>query len=323
MKRMQSCYIKVRRAYLRYICSKMAKRIESGRRIGLVSSDLWKQRVSDDLLLQKAFLDAGIKAEIISWQDDKVDFSSYDVLLITSMWGYQNHTEELEKWFQKIEKLNLVNRLSIVRNSYDKTRQFALLQQSGLPVIPTVVVKKANLLSANISTPEHYELHFPIVVKPAISSGGDNTFLAHNEAELQSIAKELQSDKICENILLQPFISEISNGEISVVLISGQIVNAVVRFPGVLSSDKRYIVKPLPLSKLSPDLIDICGKISEIKDYREAVYMRVDVVEKEGGFVIMEVETFEPQLFYYLLKGKARKKMLSLMVQAISACYNM
>ena len=246
MKRMQSCYIKVRRAYLRYICSKMAKRIESGRRIGLVSSDLWKQRVSDDLLLQKAFLDAGVKAEIISWQDDNVDFSSYDVLLITSMWGYQNHTEELEKWFQKIEKLNLVNRLSIVRNSYDKTRQFALLQQSGLPVIPTVVVKKADLLSVNISTPEHYELHFPIVVKPAISSGGDNTFLAHNEAELRSIAKELQGDKICENILLQPFISEISNGEISVVLISGQIVNAVVRFPGVLSSDKRYTIQTEP-----------------------------------------------------------------------------
>ena len=50
----------------------------SNTRIGLVSCNRWLGKVYDDLLLQKAFLDAGFKAELISWQDSTIDFSKYE-----------------------------------------------------------------------------------------------------------------------------------------------------------------------------------------------------------------------------------------------------
>ena len=45
--------------------------------------------------------------------------------------------------------------------------------------------------------------------------------------------------------------------------------------------------------------------------------MRVDTVFTEGKYKIMEVEAFEPELYYHLLKDKNRKKMLTRMFDEV------
>ena len=314
-------YKKLRRNFLLGVNAAKLKSLKSDVSVGLVSCDTWKQRVYDDILLQKAFLDSGVKAEIVSWQDETIDFSKYNAMLITSMWGYQDYLPDLEKWLGKVEKMNVINSVDIVRDNYNKAKQIDILKKGGLPIVVTEILKKSDLLSAGTSFLKKHNISLPVVIKPSVSSGGANTFLVKNEREFERAAKMIQ-DSAADNVLVQPFVPEIESGEISVIIIGGKIVNAVTRFPGILSGDKQYRVTPLNIDDLAPDLIKLCDKVININEFRSCTYMRIDFVKKKADYLIMEVELFEPQLFYYMLKGKARKKMLSSMVQAVSACYN-
>ena len=301
-------YVKARREFLKKIVSQKSKHVDSGAHIALVSCDAWAGRVYDDLLLQKAFLDSGVKADIVSWQNKKLNYNKYDALLITSMWGYQNYIHDFEKWLDEVRNLKVFNPVKIIRENYDKLKQIAILEKNHLPTVPTKIVKMLDSKD---------EFSFPVILKPSISGSGENTFLVNNYAELESIMNKLQEINKDRDILVQPFLPEINNGEISVIVIDKKIVNAVVRFPGIVGDSKKYIVKPLDVDNLDADLIKLCEKIIDLNEYRDELYMRIDVVKKNNTYIIMEVELFEPQLFYYLLKGKARKTMLDTMVESL------
>ena len=310
-------YIKLRHKYLKSINALRLERIASNTCVGLVSCDKWRCRTYDDLLLQNAFLKAGIRAEVISWQDKNINFSKYDALIITSMWGYQNDLHALTEWLNKVSNLNVINNVKIIRDNYNKAKQIAILQKNKLPIIPTAIISKSELKSFNVSYLDKNKIKLPVVIKPAISSGGANTFFVNSESKFKDAARKLQQNTVSENILIQPFVPEIENGEISVIAIDKKIVNAVVRFPGIVGKNKRYMVKPLDIASLDAELIKICNDIIKLKDFEEQTYIRMDFVKRADGFSIMEVELFEPQLFYYLLSGKKRKMMLSAMVKAV------
>lgn len=288
-------------------------------RIALVSCNKWKNKVYDDILLQKAFLDFGIGADIVSWQDETLDYSKYDALLITSMWGYQNFIEDLEKWLSKIAGAKLLNCEEIIRNNYDKVKQIKRLRKVKLPITPTTIIDKGILGKPGESMPtdiDKYFSEFPVVVKPNISSGGENTFLLRNRSDLKIILEKLQTINIKREILVQPFLEEIENGEISVVAIDKKIINAVIRFPGVIDKSGGYKVKPIAISDLDKNIIELCNRVIESEDQRQ-LYIRIDIVVQKNAITIMEVELFEPQLFYYLLKNEKRKIMLNTMVKAV------
>lgn len=58
--------------------------------------------------------------------------------------------------------------------------------------------------------------------------------------------------------------------------------------------------------------------ILALPEYKVATYLRIDVVEREGLPIVMEVEAFEPQLYYYLLQGASRKQALARMVAEVA-----
>ena len=288
----------------------LAKSMFSGNRknVAIVTCDLWKGRVYDDLLLQNWFLKKGALAEIISWQDNSIDWEKYDVILIGSMWGYQNHLPELDKWFGKIDDKVVVNSLEMIANNFNKTKQFESLKKAKLPVVETKVVPIDGVL--NFKMPKT-----PFVVKPAISGGGENTFLVSKEGELEELMVILKKINKERELLVQPYIPEISDGELGVVIIEGEIVNAVKRFPGVLKGD--FKVEPVNLKRLSDKARDLAMKVCSLPEYKDATYLRVDMVFCQNECKIMEVEAFEPQLYYYLLRDEAREKMLDKMVSAV------
>ena len=293
--------LSARNAFLKPFCH--------GKRVALVSSNLWKGKVYDDLLLQRALMKKGAKAEIISWQDSTVDYRDYDVVVITSMWGYQNHLEEFEDWLKMLDslKVRVFNSTEMIRENCDKIKQIKMMDRNKLPHIATkyVSVDKLGL-----------EKDFPFVLKPAISASGQGTRLVRSKIELSKAIAKYEKAFKGQKILKQEFRPEIKNGEVSVVLVRGKMVNAVRRFPGVIDN-KPNAVEVLDLSSLEPELVDLCKKVAKQDDYKKCLYLRVDTVKTVAGYLIMEIEAFEPQLFYYLLKGKNRKNMLAAMVKGI------
>lgn len=281
----------------------------SAPKVAIVSCNQWKGKVYDDLLLEGEFLKRGMKAEIVSWQDAAVRWGDFGVAVVGSMWGYQDFLEEFGEWLSKVEReTKLVNPVAVIRENYDKARQFRGLKREGVPVIETRVVEIGGI--------EKFE--FPkeeFVVKPAVSGGGEGTFLIKDRGDLERAWGELKRLNETKELLVQPFVAEIKKGELGVVVIGGEVMNVVRRFPGVIEGG--YKVGVVGREEVSSKVWELVRKVVELPEYREAVYLRVDMVERKDGPVVMEVEALEPQLYYYLLRGEEREKALEKMVVAV------
>jgi len=279
-------------------------------RVGLVSSSEYLGNVTDDLLLERAFLTRGINARRVAWQD--MSISDFDCLLVTSMWGYQNDLEGFYAWLLEVEKsgVKIFNPVPIVRANYDKVKQLGILDRAGVPHIETTVVKKWDR-AAEVMVSK--EFAFPFVIKPAISASGEGAMLIHNNREL-ALAKirlmEVSRDKA---LLVQPYVPEIAEGELGVVVIDGKIVNVVRRFPGIFEGE--FHVTAEPIDALDNTVREICARI--LAAYGGALYARIDLVKTADGFKVMETELFEPQLYYYLLEGMEQENALGAMVEGV------
>ena len=281
-------------------------------RVAIVSCDRWKNKVYDDLLLQREFLRRGMAAEIVSWQDAAVNWQDFAVAVVGSMWGYQDFLGDFERWLGRIEQATtLINPAAVIRANYDKAEQFGRLEQAGIPTIMTQVIGIGELErweQVALATGE-------FVIKPAISGSGENTFLIKNEDDLEKVRDKLVRLNQEKALLVQPFVPEIRAGELGIVMIGGEIMNVVRRFPGVLTGN--YCVQAVAQAEISREIKELIWKIRGLAEYREATYLRIDVVERTSGPVVMEVEAFEPQLYYYLLRGAERRRMLARMVAEV------
>ena len=192
------------------------------------------------------------------------------------------------------------NSTEIIENNYDKVKQLKLLDDDDIPHIKTKVV------SRDINS-ELTKVTYPYVVKPAVSGSGENTFLVRDKNDLEHYLPRMQRIIEKRELLVQPFIEEIREGEMSVIAINGKLSHAVKRFPGVLDK-KGYRVEYISLESLEADLIKFCERIIRIPRYRNCLYLRMDTVRINNKIYMMELELFEPQLFYYLLPTPQREK---------------
>ncbi len=297
---------------------------KSSLRVALVSSKDWKGKVYDDLLLQKELVRRGFRANIVVFDDPSVDYFTYDIVLIRSMWGYQNNLRAFSNWIANVRSsgIKVYNSLDIVKENYDKTKQMKTLKE--FPTIPTKVISKNILLKIRTfngfkrmvgKNGEGIVSKFPFVIKPAISASGENTFLIKSEEDFLNNLPSLIRVNQGRTLLLQSFIPEIKNGELAVVMINGQISHVVRRFPGVLTKSDYKI--ELETGKIDEKLSKLCHDISLLPGYREALYLRIDVVKRGSSYVIMEVEAFEPALFFFLLQGEDRKRALDKLIDGI------
>ena len=282
-----------------------------GRCLAIVSCDLWIGKVYDDFLLQEYFLRNGVRAEIVSWQDSSVEWGKFDGAIIGSMWGYQNHLKEFEDWLSKVEACNLkiVNSADIIRKNCNKSQQIKDLRKANLPVLNTKIVKLNGILDINPPNEK-------FVIKPAISGSGENVFLVNGRADFEKIENKLAIINKKRELLLQPYAPEIVNGEIGIVIIGGKIMYAVRRFPGVLFG--KFNVQLI--NEVQPELAKLAKKAWSL--YPEAIYMRVDALQTKNNYEIMEVEAFEPQLYYYLLDRNKRNVVLGEIFDAVMKYIN-
>ena len=92
--------------------------------------------------------------------------------------------------------------------------------------------------------------------------------------------------------MIQPFISEINNGEYSCIFIGGKLTHTMLRFPNIFHEKRRpYLVDNVPDS-----IIQLARVVERIKEFNNYLYMRVDMVLVSGKARIMEVELADPDL---------------------------
>ena len=282
-------------------------------KVGIVSCDKWKGKIDEDKRLKLALEDLGIKAEIISWEEDKID--DYDLLVLRSVWGYQNNYEKFKSWLLELKEkdIQLLNNPNMVLTNIQKNKQFNILDNYNIEHINTVFLTSVDLYSVEFSK-KLLELakSNPIVIKPTISGSGENTFLLDmnninsqipNTIELKEVREKFEP-LIQENddleIMIQPYISEINFGEYSCVFIDGQLTHTMLRFPNVFHAKQRpYLIENIPKS-----VLNLAYKVENIPEFQGYLYMRVDMVVVNNIPKIMEVELAEPDLLTKYIENK-------------------
>ena len=270
------------------------------KKVGSVSCEKWIDKLEEDNNLKNALINLGIDAKIISWQQPLEE--KYDLLVLKSVWGYQNFYKEFKNWLLYVKNNNipLVNDVDMVLNNIMKDIQFNILEKNNVDFIDTIFLDQSKLLNKNI-----FEMldDKSYVFKPTISGSGENTYLVTNSND-KSVPNTIQKEDIVKiynkmlddnsycKIMIQPFISEISNGEYSCIFIDGKLTHTMLRFPNIFHEKRRpYLVDNVPDS-----IIQLARVVERIKEFNNYLYMRVDMVLVNSKAKIMEVELADPDL---------------------------
>lgn len=264
----------------------------------IVSSSTWSNKLREDFFLKDALNKAGINAKIMPWEE--LTNLKDETLLIKSTWGFHKKLSTWNTWLEYLEKnkIKTLNPLSIIKDNYDKEKQFTILDQNNIKHIDTLFTE---------STKEQEILKFmkkyqTIVLKPAISESGFNTYKTSNEKELKELLPKFKDSKI----LVQPYIKDIDKGEYSLIYIDKKLVNIVLKYNDIFMN--KNSVKYIEEKEISKELLSLGNKIVNIPDYKGHLFMRIDIVKNNKEFEIMEVELLDPNLYLNYIPDKKKKK---------------
>ncbi|MCM1371062.1 MAG: hypothetical protein NC181_04165 [Clostridium sp.] len=285
--------------------------------IALVSCDKLKNKVTEDIYLKHYLNKNKAYVDIISWQDESIDYNKYDFIIIRSIWGFQNYQESFDKWLKKLEEENIkvYNSISIIKNSYNKEIQFNILHKNNIKTIETkFIYNYENLEKEILSLKENdFKKYNLLITKPTISESSKDTYLVgstnenyNNLIDISEINNKYLKYKNRSKIMVQPFLKEVFDGEYSITCLNNKITHAVIKYVNIFNNTN--IIKYIPVSNLDYKIIELTQSILNIKEYKDSLYMRVDLIKYRDEFLVMEVELLDPNLFLSFIPNKKYQK---------------
>lgn len=224
----------------------------------------------DDRLLQAELERRGIEGRAVVWDDPAVDWDAFDQVILRSTWDYHKRVDEFRAWVAKRD--NLRNTKDVVLWNLHKRY---LLELDG--IVPTVLVEAGRPVRP---------VWKKVVIKPAVSATAWRTELLD--------AKDAGTYDV--DVLVQPYMKEIENGEWSLIFFGGEFSHAVLKRPksGDFRVQSDFGGSATPRT---PDAALIEQARRHVK--KEWLYARVDGIEQDGRFLLMELELTEPALFFH------------------------
>ena len=149
--------------------------------VAIVSCDKWKNKSLEDLYLKHSLNKQNCKVVIISWEDKTIDYSKYDLIIIRSIWGFQENKTKFENWLNMLEtqKIKVLNPINVIKNNYDKEIQFNILNKYNIETIKTFFLPiNKNIKSRILDLKTNNDLENNLIVlKPTISEGSKDVYL--------------------------------------------------------------------------------------------------------------------------------------------------
>lgn len=246
-------------------------------------------------LLRVALAGKGMNVSVVAWNDKRVQWSTYDAVIVRSCWGYYRQMSAFLSWLTKLEKIGvpIYNDAQTIQWNADK-KYLLDLKERGVKIAPTVIASKDSTQSLS----SYVEL-LPgddCVIKPCF--GADAYGVYHfNKADLQRAMQQFQQLTNQSDVLVQAFVPEIKDGEISVVFFDNVYSHAVIKKPAPddFRSNHTWGGQISPYAPSPDELITFSKQYA--KCAVDTLYARLDVVRTPHGFVLMELELIEPYLY--------------------------
>ena len=264
-------------------------------RIAIATSEAFRSVHVDDVYFVAVLELLGVQPTVCVWNDPDVDWTSFDAVLIRTVWDYFQQYSAFLAWLDRLDQRGVptINDTRLVRWNSEK-RYLLDLEQHGVPIIPTHFARAGSLLEVLQSVPSR-----EVVIKPSVSGGAWHTArgtlgTAAFKATITSLPSHL-------DYLVQPFVPEIAtNGEWSLLYFGGTYSHAVLKHPAKgdyrVQEDHGGTATPAKPDAFIVQAADSALAAVAALGYREQVYARVDGVVVDGQFCIMELELIEPLL---------------------------
>lgn len=267
--------------------------------IGLVTDENWPDLPESDQRLAAELDRRGHVVEPVVWSDERVAYDRFDLLVIRACFEYHRDIDAFLDWVDERsrETLTLLNPASVVRWNHHKFYLRDLIE-AGIPVLETEFVEAGRTGLEDILEERNWE---EAVVKPAIgtsSVGAWRTSLDAAPADASRFERALAEG----DLLVQAFAPEIETGERSMVFIDGTFSHAWRSVPAAGEFRSHNQFGGTTKSYTPPDkIIDQARTVLEMASSRfdgqdTFAYARVDGIERNGTFVLMELELIEPYL---------------------------
>lgn len=268
-------------------------------RIALATYELPTVRDDDLDFLVPALKRRGAEVETPAWTDPKADWSSFDLVMISSTWDYFRRLDEFRAWLRRTAKATLLrNPAETVAWSLDK-RYLSELEAAGVPTIPTIWTSPGSEEEIERTVAELGWAD--VILKPVVDLGAQR--LARVETPM--VARILRS--LDEDGMAQPFLPAVqTEGELSLIHIGGALTHAVRKVParGDFRVQSQYggsvevVEPPREAAEIAAAAIAAAPG--------DPVYARADLIRDEKGALrLIELELVEPNLFLSLDPGAA------------------
>ena len=259
-------------------------------------------------LLLEAVRAAGIAADEVCWDDESIDWSTYDQVVIRSTWDYHRRYDEFMQWVRAVSSVSTIsNSLDVIAWNTDK-HYVAEVAEMGLPVVPTRFIEPSDTdwlddVSMLLATGD-------VVVKPTISAGSNDTERHSNIDIAQKHISELLSAQ--RSVMLQPYLADVDEeSETGLVFIDGKFSHAFAK-GALLAQEKNmsgglYAEEEIGIRQPTDEQLLIGERAVKwlTSRFGKLLYARVDLLPTAHGPVIIELELTEPSLYLLLHPGAA------------------
>lgn len=251
---------------------------------------------ADDQLVADALARRGLRVVGVPWDAPDVNWSSFDAVIIRSTWNYHTKPAEFLAWIDRLERdgARAWNPPSFLRWNADK-RYLLELAERNIPIVPTLYTPQGQPLDLRATIRSLGPA--AAVVKPTFAAGAYETWVAGRGSADEEQAR-LDALLSRSGVLIQPFINEVvTNGEWSLIFFDKQFSHAILKRPKFGDFRVQSEHGGSAQSLHPPDhLLAQAQRVLAAVD-TPLLYARVDGVEINDQFVLMELEALEPLLF--------------------------
>jgi len=270
--------------------------------------------------LAAALQAAAIRHSVVSWDDDGIDWTAFDLALLRSTWDYTQRLDEFLDWITRTAtQTTLLNPQAVVRWNTDK-HYLHELAQAGIATVPSVFIEPGHDPARSIADFLLRQREAEFVVKPAIGAGSRDA-QRHGRDEVAAAiehAQRLLDDR--RSVLLQPYLDRVDEaGETALIFFAGQFSHAIRKGPLLRRGEgpTRALFATEQISARIPDndeLLLAKQTLAAMPFDEPLLYARVDLIRAaDGSPRVLELELTEPSLFFDHAPGAAAR-----FVQAIA-----
>ena len=264
------------------------------------------EMTDDDRLVADALRRRNIAVSSAVWDAPDIAWSEFDSVVIRSTWDYHLAPDRYAKWVRSFSNTatRLWNAPKTVLENMHKS-YLSTLAKRGIEVVPTVFLYACE--GAPLRAVLEDNAWDDAVVKPAVSASAYGTWrtsLATADVDQLRFTEQLGR----QDILVQPYLAEVaSRGEWSLVFFGGQYSHAALKWPadGDFRVQRDFGGQWQPATPSAHLITQAQSVLSAIDE--NLLYARVDGIEREGRFLLMELEINEPYLFVGFSEGASQR----------------